>query len=208
ILVQDEDLYWRIESLRICGRESGDGVQVHSGNFRMTSLQAAVLRGQLAAFVRNAPRIDRNGLALDRAVDAAPGVRSLRRNRHITRQCGYAFAFLYDPAAFDGLSAETFRQALSAELGMPFGTTYTPLNCSEIYYPHKKKRHQLSRSYVKAITPSRWELPVCQRLWRDRAVLSPWGIYACPPSRAHLLTDAIGRIHEHRGELLTARNGG
>jgi len=167
----------------------------------MTSLQAAVLRGQLAAFRRTAPRIDRNGLALDKAVAEAPGVRPLRRDRHITRQCGYAFVFLYDKEAFDGLDAGTFRKALSAELGVGFGTTYTPLNHSEVYYPHLKKRHHLSRAYVKAITPSRWTLPVCERLWRDGAISSHWSIYACPPSRSHLLTEAIAKIYENRGEI-------
>ena len=208
ILTQDERLYWTIESLRVCGRQAKQGVGVHSGNFRATSLQAAVLRGQLSAFRRNAPRLDRNGLALDRAVADAPGVEPLRRSRHITRMCGYAFAFLYDAAAFDGLPAETFRRALSAELGVNFGTTYTPLNHSEVYYPHTKKRHRLGRAYVRAITPSRWRLPVCERLWRDRAVLSPWAIYACPPRRARLLTDAIARIHQRRGELLALEREG
>jgi hypothetical protein len=171
----------------------------------MTSLQAAVLRGQLAALRANAGRIDRNGLALDAAVDAAPGVRSLRRNRHITRQCGYAFAFLYQPEAFDGLSAAGFRKALSAELGRNFGTTYTPLNHSEVYFPHTKPRHRLSRAYLRAITPSRWQLPVAEKLWRDWAVLTSWGVYACPPSRAGLLTEAIARIHRQRSALVEAQ---
>ena len=201
ILTQDEALYWRIESLRICGRESRPGVQVHSGNFRMTSLQAAVLMGQLSAFRRHAGRIDRNGLALDAAVAAAPGVRPLRRSRHITRMCGYAFAMLYDGRAFGGVSAATFRRALSAELGVAFGTTYTPLNHSELYAPHRKRRHRLSRAYVRAITPSRWHLPVAESLFRDQAVLTGWRFYGCPPRRAHLLTDAVAKLHENRDEL-------
>ena len=206
LLIQDEDYYWKVVSQARCGREYG-GVKVHSGNYRMTSFQAAVLRGQLAAFRRNAPRIDRNGLALDRAVAQAPGVRPLRRNPHITRQCGYAFAFLYDKEAFDGLDAAQFRKALSAELNWGFGSTYTPLHHSEVYYPHTKRRHHLSRSYLKAISPSRWELPVAESLWRDRVVLTGWGVYACPPSRARLLTEAIAKIHEHRQELLLAGSG-
>ena len=37
-----------------------------------------------------------------------------------------------------------------------------------------------------------------------KAVLSSWSIYACPPSRARLLTDAIAKIHENRKDLLAA----
>lgn len=203
LLTDDETLYWRAISLATCGREYAPGTKVHSGNFRLTSLQAAVLRGQLAAFRRNATRIHRNGLALDQAVAAAPGVSPVPRHPKVTRQCGYMFAFLYDAEAFDGLSAAAFRRALSAELGVSFGTTYTPLHHSEVYFPHTKRRHCLSRAYLRAITPSRWHLPVCERLWRHRAVVCSWRAAGpCPPSRARWVTDAIAKIHEHRAELL------
>jgi L-glutamine:2-deoxy-scyllo-inosose/3-amino-2,3-dideoxy-scyllo-inosose aminotransferase len=202
LLMQKEDYYWKLLSLKACGREFKSGYRVHSGNFRMGSFQAAILRGQLAAFRKNAPLINRNGLALDRAVAAAPGVRPLRRDKHITRQCGYCFVFLYDREAFDGLSGAAFRRALSAELGVGFGTTYTPLSHSDLYTPHTKRRHRLSPAYVKAITPARWELPVADDLWKDRAVVTGWRVFACPPARAGLLTDAIAKIYEHRAELL------
>ena len=200
LLMQKEDRYWKVVSQKGCGREY-NGFRMHSGNYRMTSFQAAVLLGQLAGFKKRAPIIDRNGLALDRAVAAAPGVRPLRRNPHITRQCSYCYAFLYDPKAFDGLDGAAFRRALSAELGVGFGTTYTPLSHSEVYFPHTKKRHHLSAAYVRAITPSRWKLPAAEALWKDRAVLTGWQFLACPPERAHRLTDAIVKIYENRADL-------
>ncbi len=203
ILTGDESHYWRIVSQRSCGREFRPGIKVHSGNYRLTSLQAALLRGQLAAMKRNAPVMDRNGLALDAAVASAPGVRPLRRNPRITRQTSYAFCFLYEPREFDGLSGEAFRKALGAELTWGFGSTYTPLHHSEVYYPQTKKRHQLSAQYVRAITPSRWDLPAAEALWKDRAVLCGWPIYGLAPSRAHLLTDAIAKIYEFRKDLLS-----
>jgi L-glutamine:2-deoxy-scyllo-inosose/3-amino-2,3-dideoxy-scyllo-inosose aminotransferase len=201
ILMQDEALYWNILSQRACGREY-NGVRMHSGNYRMTSFQAAVLLGQLAGMRKRAPLVDRNGRALDDAVSQAPGVRPLRRHKAITRQCGYGFAFLYNPRAFGGLPLADFRAALSAELGQRFLPTYAPLNTGELYTPHLKKRHRISKAYEKAITPSRWDLPNANDLWRNRAVISPWNIYACPPSRARYLTDAIAKIHENRQELL------
>jgi len=110
---------------------------------------------------------------------------------------------LGDKDSFDGLSANAFREALSAGLAWGFGTAYTPLSHSEVYYPHtKKKRHYLNESYIQAITPSRWELPNCEKIWQDMAILAGWQILACPPERAHLLTDAIAKIYECRGDLL------
>ena len=201
LLMQKESRYWKVVSQRSCGREFRPGIKVHSGNYRMTSFQAAILRGQLVALRRNAPIIDRNDRALDQAVAAAPGVKPLRRNRHITRQCGYGFAFLFDREAFDGVDGRVFRRALAAELGVGFGGPYTPLSHSEVYYPHTKKRHQLNAKYSKAITPSRWKLPVADELWRHRMVIAGWKVYACPPGRAHLLTAAIAKLYEHRDEL-------
>lgn len=202
LTMQTEENFYKAISLRSCGREYKPGVRVHSGNFRMTSLQAAILRGQLAAMKKNAPIIDRNGLALDKAIDAAPGVRSLRRNPQINRMCGYGFVFLFDTKAYDGLSGDAFRKALSAELGFDFETTYTPLSHSELYSPEMKRRHHISKSYLKEITPSRWKLPVADDLWKTSAVKAHWTMYKCPPKKAKLFTDAITKIYENRHELL------
>ncbi len=201
LLTQDEDLFKSIVSLRSCGRDY-DGVGVHSGNFRLTGFQAGVLRGQLEALKVNAPIFDRNGRALDEAVRAAPGVLPLRRSSKITRQCSYGFVFLFDSEAFDGLDAPTFRKALKAELGIGFGTCYEPLNRSDLYYPHTKKRHQINPDYVEAITPSRWDLPVAEDLWQNRIVVTHWPIFGTAPERAHVLTDAIGKIYELRHQLI------
>jgi L-glutamine:2-deoxy-scyllo-inosose/3-amino-2,3-dideoxy-scyllo-inosose aminotransferase len=204
LITSDEDLFWRVVSLKSCGREVKQNAKVHSGNFRITGFQAAILRGQLAALRHNAPIFDHNGLALDAAIAAAPGVMALRRNPHISRQTGYHFCFLYRPEVFDEAPGELFRRALSAELNWPFGTTYTPLNHSEVYYPHTKPRHAISPTYLRAIDPSRWQLPAAEALWKTRAVTSFWSIYGMRASRAHVLTDAIAKIHEHRGELRAA----
>jgi L-glutamine:2-deoxy-scyllo-inosose/3-amino-2,3-dideoxy-scyllo-inosose aminotransferase len=202
LIMQKEEYYWLIVSQRSCGREFKPGVRLHSGNYRMTSFQAAVLRGQLAAYRENADIINRNGLRLDKAIADAPGVKPLRRNEHITRQCGYSYAFLYDKEKFDSLDRMDFQKALTAELGIEFDETYIPLSHSDLYTPHLKKRHKLSDEYLKAITPSRWNLPVADDLWQNKAVVTLWQIYGCPQDRTHLLTDAISKIYENRNEIL------
>ncbi len=200
LLMQNKDYYRKIVSQRSCGRET-EGAKIHSGNYRITGFQAAVLRGQLAALKENAGIINETGLAFDKAIDDAPGVKSLFRDKNITRQCSYAFLFLFEKESFDGIGADIFRKALSAELGVVFDTTYAPLNNSDVYYPHTKKRHRLNSEYVKEITPSRWELPVAEEAYKNRAVKSQWDIFNCPPENAHLLTDAIVKIYENRNEL-------
>ncbi len=203
LIMNSKDLYGVIESQRCCGRRFPERpkAQMHSGNYRMTSLQAALLRGQLAAMHRNAAVMDRNGQALDRAVAAAPGVLPMRRDPRITRQVGYCYAFRYDSEAYDGVPLVTFRKALAAELSWDFFPAYTPLHHSELYTPHTKRRHQISAAYTRAITPSRWKLPVAHDIWENRAVITLWQIYGLAPSRAHFLSDAIAKLHENRAEL-------
>jgi len=202
LLMQKADYFWKVVSQRSCGREYKKGTRIHSGNYRMTGFQAAILRGQLAAMKKNVDVIHRNGIALDEAVAQAPGVAALRRDKHVTRQSGYGYVFLYDKEAYDGLDGATFRKALSAEVGRYFGSTYEPLNHSELYTPHLKKRHYLSKSYHKAITPSRWDLPASEALWADRAIVTDWSLLGTKPSRTHILTDAITKIYENRKDLL------
>ena len=110
--------------------------------------------------------------------------------------------FLYQKDEFDGLSRLDFQKALTAELGIEFDETYVPLSHSDLYTPHYKKRHKLDKNYLKAITPSRWNLPVSDDLWQNRAIVTLWQIYGCPREKASLLTDAISKIYENRGELI------
>jgi L-glutamine:2-deoxy-scyllo-inosose/3-amino-2,3-dideoxy-scyllo-inosose aminotransferase len=201
ILTQSEELYGKLISQRACGREMKKGCRVHSGNYRMTSLQAGILRGQLEALRKNADIIHQSGLELDKAVEAAPGVNVLRRDRSVTRQCGYAFVFAYDPQRYDGMDCGIFRKALSAELGVEFGSTYEPLNCSPYYFPHTKRRHQIGGGYTDAINPKQWLLPCAEEAYRNRAVAAGWRLFGCDRRRVHLLTDAIAKIYEHRSEL-------
>jgi L-glutamine:2-deoxy-scyllo-inosose/3-amino-2,3-dideoxy-scyllo-inosose aminotransferase len=201
LITSDEELYGRVMSLRSCGRRSESGAKVHSGNYRMTSFQAAVLRAELSALKDNADELDRRGRALDQYIDQAPGVQSLYRHPNLTRQCSYGFAFLYDAQAYGDIPAAIFRSALSAELGVMFGSCYEPLNHSPYYFPHTKRRHHISDRYVDAITPDRFDLPVAEALWRDRIVQTHWPIFQLPPERAAVVGDAVAKIYEHRREL-------
>ena len=145
-------------------------------------------------------RFDAQGLALDAAIEAAPGVSVLFRNPKITRQCSYNFAFMFEPEQWNGVSAAQFRKALAAEVGVEFFMPYTPLNHSEVYYPHTKKRHQLSVEYTAAITPSRWDLPVCDYVF-ENAMVSLWPLLGCPAADAPLLTEAITKLFENQDEF-------
>jgi L-glutamine:2-deoxy-scyllo-inosose/3-amino-2,3-dideoxy-scyllo-inosose aminotransferase len=207
ILTNDATIYRRLESMRNCGRPV-EGVAMHNGNYRLTSFQAGILLGQLEWLKRTAGQIDAFGREMDKAVDSAPGAHSLRRSEHITRQCGFAVDFRYDKKAFGGLSAGTFRKALSAETGLAWSSCYEPLNNSSLYYPHTRKRYHISKQHLRKITPSRWKLPVARKVYEDIAVVAEWRLATIPVEKLSGLTDAIEKIYDSRKELIVAEKTG
>lgn len=201
LITNDTDLYRKIESMRMCGREY-EGVSLHNGNYRMTSFQAAILRGQLTWFKKAAPQMDKFHRAFDKAIAGAVGVEPLRRNPRITRQCGYGVGFRYDCEAFDGLSGSLFRKALRAETGIEFGGGYTPLSTSDVYHPDMKKRVRINKGYLNAIDPRQWKLPVAWDVHKNSGMIAGWGLSLMPISRIGTLIDAIEKIYKNCDQLL------
>jgi len=65
----------------------------------------------------------------------------------------------------------------------------------------------LTASYAEAIKPSRWSLPVADRLYDDQVVLGHWTIFGCDPERPRLLTDAIDKLYRNRHDLVRVSEG-
>ncbi|MGH2942787.1 MAG: aminotransferase class I/II-fold pyridoxal phosphate-dependent enzyme [Solirubrobacteraceae bacterium] len=173
----DDRIYERLYSLRNCGRRrpasaDADWTPIQSGNYRMTELQAAVLLGQLERFEDQRRRRAAGAAALDGAIGAIAGISPQRCDERVTRRSLYAYAFDYDPAAFAGLSAASFRRALELECGVAFRAPYRPLDMSALYRPQTKRRHRLGAEYWAAIDPSRHSLPAARRAHEQTVVFS------------------------------------
>ncbi len=92
-------------------------------------------------------------------------------------RCGFSstqyfnYAFRYDKNKFKGLAVKKFRSALEAELGIIVDACYEPLNNCTLYVPHTKPaRHKLNETYWAAIDPTRFKLPVCERIFEKESV--------------------------------------
>ena len=95
-------------------------------NLRMTEWQGAILGAQLRRFPeQNRVRND-NALALNRALDEIPGIRTPRRDPRMDSQGNYCFVFHYDSERFSGLPLGRFEASLAAE-GIPMGVSYPSL---------------------------------------------------------------------------------
>lgn len=170
VTTNDDDLYDRLCALRHCGRpRQGEKSPIQSGNYRMTEFQAAVLLAQIERLEDQTNLRDENAQYLNRLLAQIPGIEPMKRHPQITRQAYFSFVFRYDPSVF-GAPRAAFIQALSAEINLGPWIIFEPLNRATLYNPQTKKRHHWSEEYWQAIDPSRFELPVCEKAWRDECV--------------------------------------
>ena len=165
---------------------------IQSGNYRLSEWECAVLSVQLERFPDQLTRRAENAGRLDDAMAAIDGVATMRHQPQVTRRGLYAYVFRLDPAV--ELPAEEFRVRLAAELGIRVGTTYVPLNGSELYRPQTKRRHHLNSGYWERFDPARFDLPVAWRAHSDEAVVIPHEVLLSDWSALQRLPAAVEGI--------------
>ena len=207
LTTNSEELFYRLYSLKNCGRlykdEAGEhGGHVQSGNYRITEFQAAVLLCQLERLKSHLDGKDENAQYLSALVSEVEGITPFLRREQITRQAYYAFGFRYDAEAFGGVPVQRFREALSAEIGLGVSGTYEPLNDSPLYQPHTKKRYRISDAHWEAIDPRRFCLPVAERAYREESVLMAHTALLGTKQDMERIRDAVIKIGENVDELM------
>lgn len=214
-MCKTRQLFERLYSLRNCGRPyaaappvfgmkkpAGMDTTLHSGNFRLTEWQAAILTGGLERLDKQVKHRDANAIYLNQRLAGIPGILPMIRRPQITQQSYFNFAFRIDPNEL-GVNNSTFCAALNAELGTgdAFEPPYEPLNNCGLYKPHTKPRHKLSREYWKAIDPKRFKLPVCEDAHNRSGVTVHHVMLMNKKSDMDKVADAVAKIVDNKREL-------
>lgn len=201
-LTDDWTLYQRLVALRNCGRLlRPTSPAVQSGNYRLTELQAALALAFLEHLEEQVDRRDATAQYLNRQLAEVPGICPMQRHAQVTRQSYYCFTFRYEPASWEGVPSRVFRKALAAEVGLGVGTTYEPLNDCPLYRPHTKRRHSLNDDYWQAIDPARFQLPACERAYRDAMVIGHSFLLAGREDM-DAVACAVRKLYDRRADLL------
>lgn len=214
-MCQTKSQFEKLYSLRNCGRPyeacppvfgfaapSPMETALHSGNYRLTEWQAAILLGGLKRMDKEVKLRDKNAIYLNSLLAEIPGVIPMGRRKQITQQSYFNFAFRIDPKEL-GVANRAFCAALNAELSMKeaFEPPYEPLNNCGLYKPLTKARYNISKEFVKAINPKRFKLPVCEEANYRNGVTCHHVMLMNDRKVIEQLAEAVRKIVDNAGEL-------
>lgn len=217
VTTSDPELAEKLDALRNCGRrpegdsdaDKGTGVYgdegnfIQSGNYRITDFQAALLLEQLRRLPGQNRTRDENAMYFNAQLSQIPGVAPMRRDERETAEAYFNFAFRYDRDQFRGLAVEKFREALAAELGCSVEASYEPLNACPLYRPQTKPwRHKVTQDYFERLDPTRFDLPVCTRVYREESVCMHHNVLMGTKADMDLMLEAIQKIRDNADELM------
>lgn len=220
-MCKTKDLFYRIYSLRNCGRpyEAEPAVfgldqpatmdqTLQSGNYRITEWQAALLLGGLGRLDKQVKQRDANAQYLNSMLAEIPGILPMRRRKQVTQQSYFNFAFRLDTKALKVTNAQ-FCAALNAELhtGDAFEPPYDPLNKCDLYKPRTKKRHKLDREYWKALNPRRFKLPVCEDANKKSGVVVHHVALMNAKKDMDLIAAAVQKVVDNIGDVRKLKTG-
>jgi L-glutamine:2-deoxy-scyllo-inosose/3-amino-2,3-dideoxy-scyllo-inosose aminotransferase len=208
-------LFRRLDGLRNCGRrpveeEGGkssgvyvsEGDFIQSGNYRISDFQAAILVEQLRRLPAQVKKRDRNAIYLNGLLNKIPGITTMKRDRRTSLQSYFNFAFRYDPVEFKGLSVSQFRTAFAEELGITVEPSYIPLSDCPLYRPLTKRRYNINKSHFRRIDPSRFRLPVSNKIYREESVCLHHSVLMGSKKDMGQIAEAIVKIREDVDQLL------
>lgn len=207
----------RLDALRNCGRRpeglsvevdkgaglySDQGNFYQGGNFRITEFQAAILVEGLKRLPEQNATRDANGIYLNSLLAEISGVAPMKRDERETKEAYFNFAFRYNKDEFKGLPISKFREALTAEIGIQVSASYEPLNKCSLYAPHTKPcRHKLNDEYWASINPTRFDLPVCDRIYFEESVCVHHKVLMGSKADMDMIAAAIQKIYDNAEEL-------
>ena len=174
---------------------------------RMHQTSAAIGLEQLEKHDREIAEIDRAMKYFWSGISDIPGISMIYPRDEGSDKAGwYASRFLYDPAAFGGVSNVTFSDALNAETGgdFSFGCNM-PLHLSSVFFDVDIYGHgrPTARAFLPEGVDIRAEsgsLPVADSI-NGRVLGEPW-FKTCDPAKIDPYIEAVRKVAANFEELL------
>jgi len=199
VTTNDRELYEQCYIMHNDGRGLGEqgGLFVALGwNFRMSEFQAAVLLAQLSRLDELLERKNRNAEIVRAGLAEIGGLQWPREDERITRQSYVYPRMAYDAQAFDGLPAQQFAAALTAE-GIPCGA-----NGGRVLYRHPLfASAQFRFKELGHVDYTQVHCPMAENAG-GHWVGFPQEVMLASEDAMHDLVNAVAKIKENIDELL------
>ena len=128
VTTNDEQVYNTVYALKQVGwGPDNKPANRYGHNYRMTEMQAVLLRGGLTRLPEQTRLREENAARIREGLAALGGpLRAARRDPRVTRQAYYTMTLQYDVRKANGLPRAAYQWALGAE-GFPLGGPYWPV---------------------------------------------------------------------------------
>jgi dTDP-4-amino-4,6-dideoxygalactose transaminase len=204
VVTDDDELAERARLYHNIGRVMGQPGYKHfvlASNFRLTELQGALLRVQLARYREKHARLKHeHGSFLATLLRDIGGVEPLKKDNRITQRGYYFFVIRYNPEAFGGVLRNRFVEALRTE-GVPCDIGYG----MPLYKQPSFKEKEVSRWLPESARP--WPdyenlyLQASERFCTYEQITLPHQLLLLDESKLQKIADAISKIKAHHIEL-------
>jgi len=204
VVTDDNELAERARLYQNIGRVMGQPGYKHfvlASNFRLTELQGALLRVQLARYREKHARLKHeHGSSLATLLRDIGGVEPLKRDDRITQRGYYFFVIRYNPEAFGGVLRDRFVEALRAE-GVPCDIGYG----MPLYKQPAFEEEEVSRWLSESARP--WPdykhlfLQASERFCAHEQITLPHQLLLLDEGKLQRVADAFSKIKTHHDEL-------
>lgn len=172
------------------------------GNFRMTELQAALLKSQFSRYPEQLATRQRNGAILNEGLARIDGITPVVGDARQTRQSYYRYGLQYEAEAFANVPRGEFVEAVKAE-GIPLQQESGQPMFRSSLFPWETSRWK--RLYGDRMDYSEVRTPVSEHTTRQTACRLAHEVLLGTEADMEDIVAAIEKVHRHAEELAKAQ---
>ena len=146
---------------------------------------------------------EENAKYVNNLLEELPGISPMKTDERETKKAYFNFSFRYNKETFKNVPVQKFRDALTKELGIDAEPSYESLNKCSLYVPlTKPARHNLNIEHWQYLNPSRFELPVCEKIYNEESICLHHKVLMGGKDDMDMLVYAIKKLYENANELI------
>jgi L-glutamine:2-deoxy-scyllo-inosose/3-amino-2,3-dideoxy-scyllo-inosose aminotransferase len=199
ITTNDEEVYKTVYALKQVGwGADGKPANRYGHNYRITEMQAVLLRGGLRRLPEQTRVREENAMFLAEALRKSGGpLKAARRDPRVTRQAYYAMTLVFDPKKAEGLTRDQYIAALVTEGVRGLGGIYAPVYANQLLNLYDKTSPVPFRDQKKIQNYKEIKLPNTERAYKETAVTLTHAVLLGDKALMEELVCAVDKVNSN-----------